>query len=218
LRGLFIFAILLAAGSVGDRVPQQTKLDLHRVGGLGGENGMVALQGDTISMFTAGDIRLEDGTGSGWTTPQKTSDGVTLKIKGSGWERVGKNLDRSIAYRPGLCDPFDQIDLPPMHGRLRSVLPKGAKVKLVQESQDYSFVVFSTSTGMGFYEVRVALLRPTGDGGYQLISTDAATESGIFCGMQGVDHDHSVVFTDEPSGSSDYLGAYVYQVTPKSRE
>jgi hypothetical protein len=213
LRGRVILAILLAVPCGGACVSQGTKFELRKIVGLSVEDGDVALQGDTISVFSKGDIVIRDQTGNNWVTQEKISDGVSVRIKGSEWERAAKNLDLSIAHRPGLCDPFDQIDLPPKQGKLRSALPTGAKVKLVQEFQDYSFVVFSTSTGQQFYQVRVALLQPAPDHGYRLIKTDTATETGIFCGMQGVDHDHGVVFTDEPAGSSDFLGVYVYEVT-----
>ena len=213
MRGRIILAILLAAMCSGANVPQATKPDLRRVVGLSAEYGKVAFQGDTLSMFSNGDIVIRGRSGDQWTMGEnKNWHAVSLRIRGLEWERTDKDLDTSIASRPGLCDPFDQIDLPPAQGKLRSALPKGSKVKLVQEFRDYSLVVFSTSTGAQFYEVRIALLYPKSIDDYQLIRSDIATEDGIFCGMQAMDRDHSIVLTDEPAGSSDSLGVYVYAV------
>jgi hypothetical protein len=85
-------------------------------------------------------------------------------------------------------------------------------VKIVQEFHGLALVVYSTSASAVAYDIRVALLQLTNSGNYLLIKADTATEAGTVCGMQAADDDHYVVLTDEPSGSSDFLGVYVYAV------
>lgn len=145
---------------------------------------------------------------------------MSLRIRGSEWRRVEKNLDLSAAYVPTLCDPLNQIDIGSTLGRLPSALPKGAKVKAVQESNalnGLAVAVYSTAGQLGVYpvvyDVRVALLQSTRSGDYVLNSTDLASEYGMFCGVvQGADTDHYYVLIDEPSGSSDFLALYAYAI------
>jgi hypothetical protein len=188
------------------------KPDLRKVVGLAGENGIAALQGDTISMFSEGNIWLEDPNGNGGRLEVKNSGAVSLRIRGTEWKRAESNLDISAAYGPAFCDPLNQVDIASTLGKLPLALPKGARVKLAQASHGLTLVVYSISASTVRYDIRIALLQPTNSGNYLLIKADTVTEAGSVCGLQAVGGDRYVVLTDEPSGSSDFLALYVYAV------
>jgi len=205
-------ALLFALFYVGNSIPHETKPDLQRVCGLAGENGVIALQGDTISMFSDENIRVQEATGGDWKLQTKNSGGVSLRIAGSHWKRVQNHLPVSAAHGPLFCDRLNQVDISSTDSKLSRALPKGAKVKVVSHRDNSFLVVYSTSGAAVRYDVRVALLEPSSSGDYLLIQTDTATEDGSFCGMQSLDDGHYIILADEPSGSSDFLAVYVYNV------
>jgi len=165
-----------------------------------------------ISIFSDQSVWLEDANEGRGKLQQRISGAVSVSIKGSRWERVSRNLDASEAYVPALCDPLNQLDVGSTHSKLASALPKGARLKAVREAHGWAITVYSTSADPVRYDVQVALLRAAKSEDYSLIQTDTATRWGTFCGVQDVDANHYYVFTDEPSGSSDFLGLYVYSI------
>jgi hypothetical protein len=190
---------------------QATQTRLQKLVGIAAEDGIVALDGNKLSVFSTANIRIQDPTSLQWKLAEKKSGAVSVGVDGTRWQELPSPLPISTAYSFAFCDPLNQVDVRASNNRIRSVLPAGAKVKsLVRVSDDLSLVVYSTSTNTVRYDVRVGVVQNRASNGYSLINDDLATDAGNFCGVQQANGDVFLVFADEPSGSSDFSAVYIY--------
>lgn len=190
---------------------QATQTRLQKLVGIAAEDGIVALDGNKLSVFSRANIQIQDPTSLQWKLAEKKSGAVSVGVDGTRWQELPSPLPISTAYGFAFCDPLNQVDVRASDNRIRSVLPAGAKVKsLVRVSDDLSLVVYSTSTNTVRYDVRVGVVQNRVSSGYSLINDDLATDAGNFCGVQQGNGDVFLVFADEPSGSSDFSAVYIY--------
>ena len=195
---------------------QQAQTRLQRLVGIAAEDGIVALDGNKLSVFSTGNIRVQDATSLQWKLADKKSDAMSIKVEGAHWQEVTPHLSVSAAYGFALCDPLNQVDLRSTNEKIRSVLPAGAKVKsVVRVSDDLSLVVYSVSGNTVSYDIRVGIVANKVPGGYALVSNETATDAGNYCGVQQGNRGVFFLFANEPSGSSDFSSVYVYSIVGK---
>lgn len=195
---------------------QQTQTRLQRLVGIAAEDGIVALDGNRLSVFSTGNIRVQDATSLHWKLADKKSGAMSIRVEGTHWQELMTPLSVSTAYGFAFCDPLNQVDLRSTNEKVRSVLPAGAKVKsLVRVNDDLNLVVYSLSGNTVHYDVRVGIVANKASGGYSLINDEIATDSGNFCGVQQGNGGVFFLFADEPSGSSDFSSVYVYSIVGK---
>jgi hypothetical protein len=213
-----VWKVLLIVAISTTLVAQATQTRIQKIVGIAAEDGIVALDGDKLSVYSNANIRIQDSTSLQWKLEEKKSGAVSVKVDGTRWKELLNPLPISTAYGFALCDPLNQIDVRTTDNRVRSALPAGAKIKsLVHARDSLSLVVYSMSNNTVRYDVRIGVMQNEATGGYSLINDDLATDAGIFCGVQQGNGDLFFVFADEPSGSSDFSAVYVYAVVSKEQ-
>lgn len=208
---LTVMCVLLSAGA-GRSGPAGASL--HKVLGLWGEFGIVAVQGNTISMFSPETISTEDAGRSGQRMERAPHGAFSVEITDGKWKKVLTHLPLSAAHRPALCDRLNQIDLASIDTDFARALPAGARIKSLQELDSLALAVYTLSDRPVEYDVRIGLLQRAADSNYLLLETELVSEDGNFCGIQPAGKGNYLLFTVEPAASSDFLGVYVYAVTP----
>ena len=192
---------------------------LQRLAGIASEDGVVALDGNTVSAFSTGNVRLQDVKSLQWRLAGKKDGAVSMKVDESGPREPETPLSISAAHSLALCDRLNQVDTSAIDHSLRLSLPAGAKVKsLVHLRDDLSLVVYSVSDRTVTYDIRVGVVRRDPPTKYSLIATDLVTDSGNFCGIQQGDGAVFFVFANEPSGSSDFSSVYAYSAGGRSTD
>ncbi len=189
---------------------------LQKLLGISAENGSVAIDHNTLSVFASGNLRTQDPATGKWTFQWKKPQTITIKVDGTRWQELPGPLPGAGGAEFALCDPLNQIDQSPGYPRLRSALRSGAKIKsLVLINAELTLVVYSITNDSVRYDVRVALIREDLKGGYSLIDDDLATDVGNFCGVRQSGSGVLYVLADEPAGSSDSSAVYVYALAAR---
>lgn len=208
--------LLLILALYSSPAPQIVRPQLKKIVGLAAEDGVVAIRGNTLSVFSTGNIRVQDQTNQQWKMADKKADAVSVRVSDTRWRQLPNPLPISTAFGFAFCDPLNQVDIQATDSIVQSVLPPGAKVKsLVHVSDGLTVVVYAASNNTVRYDIRVALLKNEKTGGYSLLEDDLATDAGNFCGVHRGDGKVFFVFADEPSGSSDFSAVYVYGIASR---
>jgi hypothetical protein len=204
---LVVAATALPAQVVGVR--------LQKVLGISAENGMVATDRNTLSVFANGNLRVLDGATGRWTFRWDTET-LTVKVDGPRWQELPSPLPIGSATGFGLCDPLNQIDQGSGYPRLRSALRPSAKIKSVLLfDPQLTAVVYTTPGDEVPFVIRIALVRGEPKTGYSVVDDDLATEFGTYCGARLGGPGVLYVFADEPAGSSDSSAVYVYALAAR---
>jgi hypothetical protein len=199
--------------------PQPAHPRLRKLVGVAGENGVVALNGNKLSLFSPANIRIQDPTSPQWRLADTKSGAVSIRAHGAHWQELPTPLPVSAAYSFAFCDPLNQVNLRSTDVGVRSVLPASARVKsIIRVSDDLNFVIYSASANTVTYDVRVGLVENKKTGGYSLLDDQTATDAGTFCGVQRGNEGIFFVFGDEPSGSSDFSAVYVYTIVGSNQD
>jgi len=197
---------------------QPVQPHLKRLVGIAAEDGVVAIDGNMVSVFSVGNIRVQDAEQLQWKLAHKKGGAVSFRAEGTGWYEQRSALPISTAHSFAFCDPLNQVDLGSVNENLRSALPAEARVKsLIRVRSDLNLVVYSVSRKTVSYDVRVGLVQSKVAGGYSLVVDDLATDSGNFCGVQQGEEGLVFVFVDEPAGSSDFSAVYAYTIDGRSQ-
>jgi hypothetical protein len=206
-------AMLVGALFVGVLSGQAPDVHLRSIGAVAGEHGLVAVRGNTVSMFSDGNIRTRDGAQSNWKLQAHVESGILAEVSDGGIKIRESELGLDSAFAPAACDPLNQIDLRSTQPELASALPAKAKIKkLLRINPDTTLVVFSPSSARSRYQVDVAVMRQSSTGSIRKVSETVVSTSGNFCGVLHLEKGTYVIFADEPSASSDFLAAYIYDV------
>jgi hypothetical protein len=213
-----LMTVLLVAAACACLDAQDPEIRLQKLLGISAENGIVAVDHSTLSVFASGNLRIQEPATREWTFLSQKPATITIKVDGTRWQELPNPLPGAAAESFALCDPLNQIDQSSSAPQLRSVLRSGAKIKsVVFIDPELTVVVYSTSRDRVTYDVRVALVRGGLKRGYSLVDDDVATEVGTFCGVQQSTPGVLYVFADEVAGSSDSSVVYVYALTAKKR-
>ena len=197
--------------------PQTARPHLQRVAGIASEDGVVALNGNTVSSFSTDNVRLQDVKSLQWRLADKKNGAVSIRVDENGSRELETPLSISAAHSFALCDRLNQIDVSTADRNLRLAMPAGAKVKsLVPVNDNLSLVLYSDTGRTVTYDIRVGVIRRDASGAYSLMANDLATDSGNLCGVQQGDGNVFFIFADEPSGSSDFSSVYAYSVNSGS--
>lgn len=192
---------------------QTTRPHLHRLFGIASEDGIIAIEGNTVSVFSSENVRLQNEKSLNWQLANTKNGAISIQATSKGWRETGVPLPISSAHGFALCDRLNQVDLSSLVRNLRLALPKGAKVKsFIRIDENVNLIIYSVSANQVRYDVRVGLVEHEASGAYSLTANDLATDAGNFCGIQQGEGDLFFVFADEPSGSSDFSSVYAYAV------
>ncbi|WP_242395760.1 hypothetical protein [Anaeromyxobacter oryzisoli] len=179
--------------------------------GLRAEGGEVAIQSDAVTMFSSGSVAVIEPGSDNWRF-RAGGGAVSVRLVHSAFEFSGTHLNASAATSPGLCDPFDQIDLREARDAIVAALPSAAHVKSVIEFTDVALAIYSAPKSEPRPDLRLAVLKRIDYGrSYRLMGSALVSDAGVFCGAFALAKGHVVVLVDEPAGSSDYLAAYGFR-------
>jgi hypothetical protein len=179
---------------------------------LRGENGIVSIQDDAVSMHSSGVTETQLVPSREWRQAAPKVAAVTYRLLGKRFVPSDSHLDVRSAQRPGLCDRLNQIDISAT-STLAGALPVGARPKHVIESRTRTLVVYSMSADPVRYDTWIAVLERLDHGrAYRLIQSEVVDRSGSFCGAYLLGADRYLVLVDAPAASADYLAAFVYAV------
>lgn len=207
----FILAALLSV-SVSVFAQEASRPDLHLVIGLTGENGIVALQDGTVSMFSDKNIGIVSANDRKIKFVDNTTGVVSLGFNDSHWEQAKTHLNLAAASEPGMCDRLNQINLASVNKAISTALPKGARIKAVKKWDKFVYVIYSISNIPIKYDIQIALMKLTKEGRFTVINSDTVTKFGAFCGVRDAGSNNLFLLVDQPTGSSDYLAVYVYAI------
>src|ERR1700721_3511882 len=79
------------------------------VGGIAAENGGFAFLNNLITAYSAGNIRVIQGTGERWSDVQIAGKSVSYELKDLSMKRVPDNVPIAVAHEFQFCDSFDQV-------------------------------------------------------------------------------------------------------------
>src|SRR5271157_3491553 len=90
---------------------QTTQTRLQKLVGIAAEDGIVALDGNKLSVFSRANIQIQDPTSLQWKLAEKKSGAVSVGVDGTRWQELPSPLPISTAYGFAFCDPLNQVDL-----------------------------------------------------------------------------------------------------------
>lgn len=180
--------------------------------GVTGENGVVALKDNAISMYSQNSLAIISGVDKKVRHIETKGGVVSLVLNGSRWEQSQEHLGTSAAFTPALCDRLNQINLASIHSQVSKALPSGARIKAVYENGGMAVAVYSTSASAVRYKIYIGLLKRGENRTYSLINSEMVSAAGNLCGVQEAGSNQYFLLVDEPAASSDYLTAYVCSV------
>jgi len=184
---------------------------LLRVGGIAAENGGFAFLNNLITAYSAGNIRVIQGTGERWSDVQIAGKSVSYELKDLSMKRVPDNVPIAVAHEFQFCDSFDQVSRP-VDAAFRAVLPQDAKVKAVEDYGDGLTLAIYSVPSRDHYLIDFSLIESTASNRYSVISTVPVSEYGDYCGIQAITREMRAILVDEPSGSSDYSAVYLFAI------
>src|ERR1019366_8025286 len=183
MERLAIVSVILVSMLAKSQAPQSG--GLTRIGGIAGENGEFGAVNRLVTMYSEGSIRAQVGKNQRWQTIDHT-DSASFEVKGDGLRRAQDVVPAAVAHDYQFCDLLNQVDISAtIDKELRSVLPKGAKVKAAENLGNGAFLVaFAASDTPVRYDLRLVLLLSNAGGKFKLFDTDTVSVDGSYCGMQ----------------------------------
>ncbi len=194
-------------------------MSLIRLGGISGENGLFALEGARVSVYSDQSVYLQSGEDR---TPRLVDhDGpVSVEIQNGNLQRVTTHLPKGQAHWFPLCDGGDQIATWGVVG-MSAVLPKGLKIKQVDKvAGNFWLVLASSVVGTELLRMSIYLLREDASHQFAVVQSDTVSESGFYCGTQFLGRDTIAILVAEiaKSNNANICAIYFYQIKRKESE
>jgi hypothetical protein len=128
-RTIILFGLVFAASAV---AAQDSSVSFERLGGILGENGLFAMDGTRVSVYSNQSVYLQRGDDRTARLVDHDGPGVSVEIQNGNLQRITKHLPEGHAHWFQLCDGLDQIAGPVFVG-MDAALPKGVKIKQVDK-------------------------------------------------------------------------------------
>jgi hypothetical protein len=213
---VILFGLVFAASAV---LAQDSSASLVRLGGISGENGLFALNGTRVSVYSDQSVYLQ--TGEDRTARLADHDGpVSVEIQNGSLQRTTKHLPKGQAHWFQLCDNRDQIANGSVLG-MSAFLPKGVKIKEVDKlAGPFWLVVASSVVGTELPKTSIYLLREDAPRNFAVVHSDTVSESGFYCGIQSLGRDTMAILVAEiaKSNNANLRAIYFYQINRKESE
>jgi hypothetical protein len=210
-RLLALMFMSVLCSTVVERSQAQKSNGLVKLGGIAAENGEFAILDELVTAYSAKNVRAGVGERSILKLVENDRGAVSYEIKKTGMRGVKNAVPLAMAHEFQLCDSLDQVSLPIEDG-IRTLLPKGAKIKSTETLLDGRILLAYSQPGDEHYKLALSLVEDIASNGYAVVGNGTISDYGDYCGMQRMTTDVRAFLVDEPSGSSDFSAAYFFAV------